>query len=81
MLDKEQMEKFLPNEAAIRIMHQRYPIHGTFIIDQMMGPHSAAGWFLAGYIFGRDKELREMGFTDSYDAITDGVLLGKKMDA
>lgn len=52
------MEAFLPTEEAIRLMYRKYPIHGSFVQDMMMTPNSAAGWFLAGYMFGVDAELR-----------------------
>jgi len=60
------MESFLPTEKAIRLMHARYPVHGTFIMDMMSTPNTAAGWFLAGYIFGIDKELAGMGFENTF---------------
>jgi len=74
MLTREQVEAFMPSEKAIKTMHARYPIQGTFIMDQMMGPHSSAGWFLAGYLFGRDAQLRGMGFEAVADLIAEGNL-------
>jgi hypothetical protein len=53
------LEAFLPTEAAIKRMYQRHPVHGSFIQDMMLTPNSAAGWFLAGYLFGSDPELRK----------------------
>lgn len=77
MITKDQLTEFMPNEEAIRIMHQRYPEHSTFIMDQMMGPHNSAGWFLAGYLFGRDPELRAMGFELVADRIGEGSMRTK----
>jgi len=74
VITKDQLEAFMPSEEAIRTMHQRYPAHSTFIIDQMMGPHSSAGWFLAGYLFGRDADLRSKGFEEIADSIGKGDL-------
>ena len=72
MLTKEQLEAFMPSEEAIRTMHIRYPIHSTFIMDQMVGPMSSAGWFLAGYLFGRDPDLRGKGFENVANLIGEG---------
>jgi len=58
----EDLQAFMPNEKAIRRMHQKYPVYGTFIMDMMLSDSNAAGWFVAGYLFGMDKELQEMGF-------------------
>ena len=74
MLTREQAEAFMPSEEAIRTMHARYPVQGTFIMDQMMGPYSSAGWFLAGYLFGRDANLRSMGFELTAERIAEGNL-------
>jgi len=52
------MDAFLPPESAIRRMHEKYPTLSAFIMDMMMTPNSAAGWFVAGYLFGTDRELR-----------------------
>lgn len=72
MITKEQLTEFMPTEEAIRTMHVRYPAQSTFIMDQMMGPHNSAGWFLAGYLFGRDPELRAMGFEEVANRIGEG---------
>jgi hypothetical protein len=45
--------------TCIKRMYQRHPVHGSFIQDMMLTPNSAAGWFLAGYLFGSDPELRK----------------------
>lgn len=74
MITKEQLEAFMPSEDAIRTMHQRYPAHSTFIMDQMMSAHSSAGWFLAGYLFGKDPDLRGMGFDLVANQIGEGHL-------
>lgn len=74
MITKEQLEKFMPTEEAIRAMHKRYPAHSTFIMDQMMSPHSSAGWFLAGYLFGKDPDLRGRGFEEIANQIAGGYL-------
>ena len=79
--NQHDLEKFLPSEKAIRLMHARYPIHGTFIMDMMSTPNTAAGWFLAGYIFGQDKELRGMGFEDTFALLEAGGVQRMMYDA
>jgi hypothetical protein len=72
----EEMWEFLPSEAAIRQMHTKYPKHSTFIMDAMMGPKSQAGWFLAGFLFGIDPELR-VHFQESHNYISEGKMREK----
>ncbi len=74
MLTKEQMTAFMPTEEAINAMRARYPVQSTFIMDQMMTEHNSAGWFLAGYLFGRDANLRGMGFEAVADLIAEGKM-------
>ena len=74
MITKDELVDFMPTEEAIRLMHVRYPAQSTFIMDQIMGPHNSAGWFLAGYLFGKDPELRTMGFEEVAKRIEEGHL-------
>jgi len=81
LLTKKQMEEFMPSEEAIKLMHQRYPVHSTFIMDQMMSPLSSAGWFLAGYLFGKDRDLSQKGFDQTASLIGEGNLMKKAYNA
>jgi len=80
MLTKEQLEQFLPDRDSFELMNRRYPIQSVFIADQMMGPTSGVGWFLAGYLFGQDSELNMKGFKLVADAIAEGGMK-EKFDA
>lgn len=71
-MTNEELVAFMPNDEAIQIMHRRYPVHSTFIIDKMQTNSSSAGWFMAGYLFGRDHDLRKRGFEDVARLIGEG---------
>lgn len=77
--NKASMEKFIPSEEALSRMRQKYPKQSTFVMDTMMTNNSAIGWFITGFMFGIDKELKDMGteavfnelgekWKDKYDA-------------